>query len=266
MALISESWFLPSRNFNIPHFNLIRSDRQDGYGGVSIATHISLQIRRIEINPDLKQVFSNNKIDVVDIEVLNIKDLSPITFWSCYIPGDSHIPSELWNSLFQLGTNNFLLCGDFNAHRPAWGSSFSSRRGNMIHDIINSQGISVLNSGAATHLGIPNCPNYAIAISFCSPNLIWSSTWSTTSNPHGSDHFPIIISLTSNGHTGINYPNNLNSFTPYNPTPSLQFNLNKADWNSFSELINQNITSIDYNFCPIEAYNKFIRIILDAAK
>jgi len=115
IALISETWLLPSRKFNIPHFNLFRSDRPDGYGGAAIAAHSSLKVRPIEINQNLKLAFSTHQIDILGIEVLNIKNLPSTSFWPCYIPGDSLIPPEIWNSLFQLGTKVFLICGDFNA-------------------------------------------------------------------------------------------------------------------------------------------------------
>lgn len=261
IALISETWLLPSRKFNIPYFNLFRSDRPDGYGGVAIAAHSSLKVRSIEINQNLRLAFSTNKIDIVGIEVLNIKNLPFISFWSCYIPGDSNISQEIWNSLFQLGTNNFLICGDFNAHHQAWGSLISSRRGNLIYDTINSQGLSVLNTGEATHLGRPNCPNSAIDISFSSPNLSWLSTWHTMAEPHGSDHFPIIISLN---------PDNRIHHNPQNSqiasTSLIQFNLNKADWNLFSQIIRNNMFSMNESTCPIEAYNQFIQMILNASK
>lgn len=225
IALISETWLLPSRKLNIPHFNLFRADRPDGYGGAAIATHSSLKVRSIEIDQNLKLAFSTNKIDILGIEVLNIKNFPSISFWSCYIPGDSHITPGLWNSLFQLGTGNFFICGDFNSHHQAWGSSYSSRRGSMIYDTINSQGLGVLNSGAATHLGRPNNPDSAIDISFCSPNLNWLTTWHTMTEPHGSDHFPILISLNPDKHIHLN-PQNIQNTS----TPLIQFNLNKADW------------------------------------
>jgi len=139
--------------------------------GAAIAAHSSLKVRPIKINQNLKLAFSTHQIDIVGIEVLNIKNLPSTSFWSCYIPGDSLIPPDIWNSLFQLGTKNFFICGDYNTHHQAWGSSYSSRRGNLIYDIINSLGLSVLYTGTVTHLGRPNCPDSAIDISFSSPDL-----------------------------------------------------------------------------------------------
>lgn len=136
----------------------------------------------------------------------------------------------------------------------------------MIYNTINSLGLSILNTGTATHLGRPNCPDSFIDISFCSPNIIWSSSWSTLANPYGSDHFPILISLSTNGNTATIIPRNPipNDVTP--PSAPQEFNLNSADWNLFSDLINHNITHIDNTLSPTEAYNQFTQIIIDSAK
>jgi len=94
IALISETWLLLSRKFNIPHFNIFQSDRPDGYGGATIAAHSSLKVCPIEINQNLKLAFSTHQIDIVGIEVLNIKNLPSTSLWSCYIAGDSLITLE----------------------------------------------------------------------------------------------------------------------------------------------------------------------------
>lgn len=74
---------LPTRSFKIPYYNLFRSDRLDGYGGAAIATHNLLKVRIININPNLKTSFLNNKIDLVGTEVLNTQTSKNISFWSC---------------------------------------------------------------------------------------------------------------------------------------------------------------------------------------
>ncbi|PZC74434.1 hypothetical protein B5X24_HaOG207876 [Helicoverpa armigera] len=33
---IAETWLTPSLSFNIPHFNVLRCDRSDGYGGSAL--------------------------------------------------------------------------------------------------------------------------------------------------------------------------------------------------------------------------------------
>ena len=46
IALLSETWLLPSRSFSLPQFKTYRSDRSDGYGGVVIVIHNSLKSKK----------------------------------------------------------------------------------------------------------------------------------------------------------------------------------------------------------------------------
>ncbi|KAL4143575.1 hypothetical protein QTP88_005893 [Uroleucon formosanum] len=94
-AFLFETWLLPSRKFNIPHFNLFRSDRPDGFVGSATATHTSLNAQEIDLDPNLKQSFQDHKIDLIDIEVLNFKNFPLISFWSCYMSNDSKISLAL---------------------------------------------------------------------------------------------------------------------------------------------------------------------------
>ncbi|XP_025195964.1 uncharacterized protein LOC112595090 [Melanaphis sacchari] len=254
------------RSFTIPQFNLVRSDRPDGYGGVAIAIHVSLKFRKVDIEVNLIQTFARYKIDVIGAEIDNGDNVPSLSVWSCYIPNDSAIPSNVWKSLFQLTKSNCIFSGDFNAHHPAWGSSFSSRRGNEIYETINSLGLCVLNNRSDTHLGRPNCSNSVIDISFTSPNLIWNTSWSALDDPHGSDHFPILISIKSD----IAYQPYSNRLTFANSANIQscppQFNFNKANWQLFAQLINSSITHIDKTTCNMDKYNQLTQLILDSAK
>lgn len=83
-----------------------------------------MKVRLININPILKYSFSTNTIDVIGIEVLNLKNSFSIYFWFVYIPNDSHVSFESCNSSFYLVSNNCFMESEFNAHHPTWGSSF----------------------------------------------------------------------------------------------------------------------------------------------
>lgn len=73
IALISETWLLSSRTFNLPYFNLFICNRPDGYGGAAIAIHSSLNFRLIFINPIIEQCFAfinplNAQLNLVETE------------------------------------------------------------------------------------------------------------------------------------------------------------------------------------------------------
>jgi exonuclease III len=61
IAILSESWLLPSRAFNIPQFNFFRCDRPNGYAGSAIAIHSSIKSRRITLDPVTKNRFTEKK-------------------------------------------------------------------------------------------------------------------------------------------------------------------------------------------------------------
>lgn len=173
----------------------------------------------------------------------NLKIIFTISFRLCYILNDANISLKIWNSLFQLTKNICFIGGDFNAHHPAWGSSFASSC-SMIYDYIYSKGICVLNLDAVTYLGRPNHFYSAIDLSFCSSNLSWLFTWNTSIYYlHGSDTFSIIIYLISDCYIISNLPKPHKSINPPNSLSSLKFNFNRADRNSWTELISLNFPS-----------------------
>ena len=131
--ILSETWLLPSRPLHIPNFKIFRSDRPDGYGGVAIATHNSFKTKLIPIDDFTRNRLTNYKIDLIGVEVVLTDASSPLKIWSGYIPNNINVPFLIWQSLFNLVTHNSLLCGDFNAFHPAWGSNSFSRRGNHIY-------------------------------------------------------------------------------------------------------------------------------------
>lgn len=65
IALLSETWLLPTRSINIPNYASYRSDRQDGYGGAAILIHNSLRSRSVTIFEAILNSFLNFKIDIV---------------------------------------------------------------------------------------------------------------------------------------------------------------------------------------------------------
>lgn len=85
------------------------------------------------------------------------------------------------------------LLEDFNAFHLAWGYKSFLRRGNLIHNIINSLGLDILNDGSLTNIERPNSTDSALDLSICSPDIIWNLSWHTLSEPRGSGHIPIII-------------------------------------------------------------------------
>jgi len=103
IALLSETWLLPSRSLTIPQFKTYRFDRSDGHGGVAV--YNSLKSKLIPLDIAIRNRFIHHKIDIISIEVHLVNSHPPLKCWSCYIPSNSNVPCNLCN----------LLGGDFNA-------------------------------------------------------------------------------------------------------------------------------------------------------
>jgi len=227
IALLSETLAL---KLTIPYNSTVqtyRSGRSDGYGGAAIAVHNSLKFNQIPLDIAIRNRFIHHKIDIIGIEVHLANSHPPLKCWSCYIPINSNVPSNLWREFFNLISHNTLLGGDFNAFHSAWGSELASCRGSQTYDCINSFGLCSLNDGSPTHVRRPNSTNSAIDLSFYSPDIIWYLSWQVLNDPHGSDHIPIIITANFNRSTDP---------VPSSPAPDsssafhLPFNFNKTNW------------------------------------
>jgi len=70
IAIISETWLLPSRLQNIPNFKTYRTDRPDGYGGVAIAIQNSIKFKLIPIDDIFRNRLFNYKIDLIGVVVV----------------------------------------------------------------------------------------------------------------------------------------------------------------------------------------------------
>jgi exonuclease III len=192
-ALLSETWLRPGQQFYLPSFNIVRSDRLDGYGGVAIAAHQSIQIKEIPITIPLKNHLSCHSIDLVGIEAF-INSNRSLILWSLYIPPSSNPSMSLLNYIFQLIGPNSILGGDVNGHHPLWdNNNCHNHRGDCIHASLSNLNLCCLNSGAPTRVNRPPFSNTAVDITLSTNALFWSLSWFPLDDPHGSDHFPIII-------------------------------------------------------------------------
>jgi len=69
--VLSETWLFPCNFISIPQFHFFKSDCIDGYGGIAVVTHRSIQIMPIDISYDLKVSLIDNFINLIDVELLS---------------------------------------------------------------------------------------------------------------------------------------------------------------------------------------------------
>ena len=170
---------------------------------------------------------------------------------SLYLP---HVPvtrEEIHHLISQL-PSPFLVLGDMNARHEFWGEPLNNDKGNIIHDIILSSNISLLNSESKTHFHVQTNSYSTIDLALVSSESVLDFSHQVLDDLHGSDHYPIEIKLTENINT-FNYPT--------------RFKTEIADWPKFWRLTdigpNPETGSIDdqveyIRACIIQAANESI--------
>ncbi|CAH2099512.1 unnamed protein product [Euphydryas editha] len=164
-----------------------------------------------------------------------------ISFLSLYISHPNiSILSELETIISSLPPPIFIL-GDLNIHHTSWGSYYCDQISPYFLDLIDNLNLVILNDGSPTRRVSPfQNPKSAVDLSICSPSLSSHIIWYTLHNTFGSDHFPIIISLSLSS-LPVSLPN----------SPRLKYKLSKADWSLFSSTTDAE----SQNFPPINIYN-----------
>ena len=93
-----------------------------------------------------------------------------------------------------------LIVGDFNSHGIGWGGNLDDQRSKVIYDLCDDFKMTILTTGEATRIAAPPGRESCLDISLCSASLSLDCEWKTIQDPHGSDHLPIVITIT-NGFT-----------------------------------------------------------------
>lgn len=179
---ISETHLKPEAFFKVDGYLCYRADRADGYGGSAIFAS----------NTQASQQMPSPSINGCSTVTVKAKD---IFFISIYIPyPSSHILKDLFKYIKSLSGPRILM-GDFNIHNRIWGCSENDSLSDTLLDLLDVSGMCLLNTGSPTRRTRPNENVSAVDLTFASPNLATSISWSILSSTYGSDHFPILLEL-----------------------------------------------------------------------
>lgn len=236
---------------------IVLAYRQEGFGGVAIAIHHSVQVRPIRICESLSNDLVAHSIDLVGVDVFSYFPQS-IQIWSIYISPSSNLSDMIVKNMFGLMSLRSILAGDFNAHHFAWGSSKSDFIGKLLNNIASSFNVCILNTGSVTRVGRPPFSDSVIDVSFCSSGLFWSTSWNTLDQTFGGDHFPIIIKLSLTGRSQDT------DFTHWK-SPGSAFCFDKANWSEFSSGLNSELLSFPFSNSILDTYDNLIKVVLKAA-
>lgn len=215
---IAETWLIPSLSFRMPHYNILRCDRSDGYGGSAL--------------------FVNNKVPLSPLPLPSLTgDMSiaagrveGITVFSIYIAHPHRDFLVILQNIFTNVQGPILVMGDFNCHHFRWGSERCDAFGVALVDILDDLDLCILNNGSPTRRSPPGQQKSCVDLTFCSVELAASTHWECTTLSHGSDHYPIVISLLNKTYLEKTSP------------PLLKYNLSKPDWSKFVSVMDEKIS------------------------
>ena len=141
---------------------------------------------------------------------------------SLYLPPNNPVTVEDLKDLLQQLPKPFIILGDLNARHPVWGDIVTNQKGNIISSLIEAEDLGIMNTGEPTHYHIQTGSLSCIDLALCSSNCMMDFQWRVDDDLRGSDHFPTFIS-------SMDGP-------PTQRSP--RWCLEKADWQTFSELSN----------------------------
>ena len=239
---LCETWLTSNIDLNFHDFNIIRLDRDTPYGGVLLGIKKCYSFYRINLPsiPGIEVVACQMTIQGKELCIASI-----------YIPPRAQVGQRLLFDLIELLPSPRLILGDFNSHGVAWGSPYNDNRSSLIYNLCDDFDMTILNNGEMTRIPKPPARPSALDLSLCSTSLRLDCTWKVILDPHGSDHLPILISIT-NGSTRMR-PIDI----PYDLTRNV-------DWKLYEEMISKAVESIQHH-SPLEEYNLLAGLILDAA-
>jgi ribonuclease HI len=242
IAALSETWLEPGSYCKMSGYNMYRSDRADGYGGVAILTHSSVKAQLYRLHG------CNPQIELVCIQIFNCQDIEYVV--SIYCPPNIQTDQNDWDTLFSKFSNKTLLLGDYNGHHGNW-STKTNRRGSNIFDALLDSQFIILNNGMPTRVRMVNntCQQSSPDISLATSDIALKFEWKVTNESLGSDH--LVIGISSQIRVSSN---NI-----------IRRNFKKADWAAYNELLLKLYGQFEVSDNLQKCYNLFIEYINLAA-
>lgn len=245
---LSEIWISSSdtRNIVFKNFNLIKSCRNEPYGGVAILVNKKVE----KFLKPIACSYNDGQLEYIGCN-LSVKAFK-FSLFSIYIAPDRQISTVSLNNfnhaLARNSSQNRLFCGDFNSHNTLWGDTYTDARGNALLEFMDDSDYVVLNTGSPTciHPAGVSC----VDVSFVTSSISHMFDWTTFNDGMGSDHLPIIIKIELPGQATVD-------FNITNPIPK------NIDLTKFSSRLRELIPSIPLDLSILEKYNLFYDKIMD---
>lgn len=246
ILLVSETHISSKSYIRIRGFDIITANHPDdkARGGAAVIIKNSIKYETME-------PVSEKFLQAAGVKVKC--DSSNVSIYSVYFPPRFSVKCEQYERFFEKLGNKFIVCGDFNAKHPWWGSRLSNPKGKELYKCIFKNNYNTLSTGKPTYW-----PSDPAKIPDLLDFVVYSGIPDTSFDiaaceDISSDHSPFIVN--------------------YKTTPCLRLKTQKllstrTNIQSFKNWIENNLnlnTSIKTGEELDEAFEEFIRLIHEAA-
>jgi exonuclease III len=189
VAAICETWLAEGSSFSIQGYDILRHDRQDGFGGVLLAIDKNLQYDIVKFSSPVQ-----TQMEYITVNVITKCNGQKLQITVAYDGSFSRLDLENLKKQFEHLQSPSLILGDFNAHHNSWGDHTNDQRGRVMMEFLDELNLVHLNDGTLTRIPRPPSRGSAIDISLTSISNRFDFDWQVLDDTAGSDHNPILIS------------------------------------------------------------------------
>jgi len=250
---IQETILLPVSNFRIPGFTCVRKDiNSPGARGLCTAIRTDFCFSVVDINH-----LSHSSLEMHAI-LLQCSLDSPVLIINMYRHPNARTPFSFYDNLFSAISSYkyILVVGDLNAHHHAWGDPRMDCQGDAIMRACDAHSMVVINDGSSTFISSSGHASSVIDLTIASRDLGLLATANTLRDLHGSDHYPVSVSIVNASPSRYCFSNRLN-FT------------DKHLVALHSRLVSElprfltSISAVDVSSNPLHAYDTFCSFLTD---
>ena len=263
IIILSETWLNDTITVNIPDYQIVRKDREDGvHGGVTIIIRKDILFK---IEPNVYHITKSLETIAISIPILshsnNNSPPSKLLIISLYRTPDNHTSTQEWNSLFESSKDfkYIYIGGDFNAHHPLWGANKITSSGTTLVNSLLDFNLIISNDGSHTYFrqsyndaisqdtdtnSTQNLTSSPIDLTIVSANIHSSTTWEIFPDNMGSDHFPIVSLISLK-------PEKIPIFSTH------KINTKKTNWKTYHDILESIIVNHETAICSLSQEKKY---------
>lgn len=209
IAILQETQLTAKRQIKVPGYTILRQDRQTARGagptkGGGLITLVAEGMQHAVVKGNWTAP-NDTATEVLVVDVWEGKRKTPIV--NVYVPPICSVAADERPQYFDPNHlpagRRTVIGGDFNARLSTVRDTRqpSDKRGKVVETFIQNAGIVLLNTGAATRIPWNRRENHAIArtapdLTLISQDLYLAADWAVLDDSLGSDHLPIVCSLT----------------------------------------------------------------------